>query len=920
MEASTMTKKKRLLLIDGHALAYRAYHATPPMTAPDGEPTNATFGFANMLLKAIDDHDPDYVIATFDAGRTFRHDAYAEYKATRAKMPDDLRVQVERICELTELMGVPVHTKEGYEADDLLGTLSKKATEQGLETIIVTGDSDTFQLVDDSVRVLMPRRSLSDVQLYDKEAVRDRYGLEPTQLIDLKALMGDSSDNIPGVRGVGEKTATTLLQEYGDLDTVYEHLGEISQSRFRKALEAGRPEAELSRSLVTIECDLDVDLDLDAAVWGEFNRERLMELLRELGFHSLVGRLPGRGASDGGQLSLFNDAPAATADPVLGEYDVVDTADALRALAEELAQAGHFALDTETTGTDPMHARLVGLSVSAEAGRGAYVPVGHLVGQGTRQLDLPTVRRILGPVLADPSVTKVCHNAKFDLTVLDHHGLPVGGLTDDTMLAAWLLSPSGRGIGLREQAWQRLGVEMLDITELIGTGRNQKTMDQVSIERVANYASADADMTLRLRDLLLPELETHNQLELYRKLEMPLVPVLKAMEMRGIRVDTDYLQEMSRAIAKWIAEVEERIYAEVGHPFNLNSPKQLGEVLFDELGLPVQRRTKTGYSTDAQVLEQLRDKHPMVEMLLEYRTIDKLRSTYIDTLSLLVNKETGRVHTSFNQTGTSTGRLSSSDPNLQNIPVRTELGRQVRGAFVAPPGYLLLACDYSQVELRLLAHVAQDPEMMAAFRRDEDVHATTAATVFGVALDQVTYEQRSLAKAINFGLMYGMSQYGLASRTTLSIEEASQFIETYFQRFAAVKRYLEETIRFAQENGYVETIMGRRRLFPELQNRNTNQAVRRAAERAAINMPIQGSAADILKLAMIRLHDALQDATVDAHMILQVHDELVLEVAEADLDATAELVVDIMCSAYELDVPLKVDAAVGKNWMEMNPA
>ncbi len=915
-----MTQKKRLLLIDGHALAYRAYHATPPMSAPDGEPTNATFGFANMLLKAIDDHEPDYVVATFDAGRTFRHEEYAEYKATRAKMPDDLRVQVERICELTELMGVPVHQMEGYEADDLLGTLSKKATAQGLETIIVTGDSDTFQLVDESVRVLMPRRSLSDVHLYDQEAVRERYGLEPSQLIDLKALMGDSSDNIPGVRGVGEKTATTLLQEYGDLDTIYAHLEEVSQTRFRKALEAGRDEAELSRSLVTIECDLEVDLDLDAAVWGEFNRERLMELLRELGFHSLVSRLPSKGVDETGQLSLFGDASTAPSDPVLGEYRIVDTAEALEALAKELSQAGHFALDTETTSTDPMDARLVGLSVSAEAGQGAYVPIGHLLGRGQTQLELSTVQRIMGPVLADASLAKVCHNAKFDLTVLDHHGLPVSGLTDDTMLAAWLLAPSGRGIGLREQAWQRLGVEMLEITELIGKGRQQKTMDQISIERVANYASADADMTFRLRDLLLPELERHNQLRLYRELEMPLVPVLKAMEMHGIRVDTDYLREMSSAIAKWIAEVQERIYAEAGRSFNLNSPKQLGEVLFDELGLPVIRRTKTGYSTDAQVLEQLREQHPMVEMLLEYRTIDKLRSTYIDTLSLLVNAETGRVHTSFNQTGTSTGRLSSSDPNLQNIPVRTELGRQVRGAFIAPPGYLLLGCDYSQVELRLLAHVARDPEMMAAFRRDEDVHATTAATVFGVSLEKVTYEQRSLAKAINFGLMYGMSQYGLASRTSLSIEEASQFIDTYFQRFAAVKRYLEETIRFAQENGYVETIMGRRRLFPELQNPSTSQAVRRAAERAAINMPIQGSAADILKLAMIRLYDALHDSGLDAHMILQVHDELVLEVAEADLEPTTDLVVEIMSSAYELDVPLKVDVAVGENWMEMNPA
>ncbi len=916
-----MTQKKRLLLIDGHALAYRAYHATPPMTAPNGEPTNATFGFANILLKAIDDHQPDYVIATFDAGRTFRHEEYAEYKATRAHMPDDLRPQVQRIRELSEAMGVPVFSREGYEADDLLGSLSRLASQHDLETIIVTGDSDTFQLVTDKVKVLTPRRSLGDVQLYDVDAVRARYGLEPPQLIDLKALMGDSSDNIPGVKGVGEKTATTLLKKYGDLENIYHHLAEVEPPRFRNALEAGRADAELSRHLVTIVCDLDLDLDLEAAVWGEFNRERLMDLLRELGFHSLASRMPSAPASDTGQLSLFGDAPAqAPADPVLGDYRIVDTPAALESLAKSLREAGLFSLDTETTGTDPMQARLVGISVSAEAGKGAYLPVGHALAKGQRQLDLATVQRVLGPVLADASLAKVCHNAKYDLTILERHGLPVQGLSDDTMLAAWLLAPTGRGIGLREQAWQRLGVEMMETTELIGRGRQQTTMDKVPIARVANYASADADMTLRLRDVLLRDLAEHNQTRLYRELEMPLVPVLQAIEMHGVLVDTAYLHEMSRVIGEWIAEIEDKIYAAAGHPFNLNSPKQLGEVLFDELGLPVIRRTKTGYSTDAQVLEELRDKHPMVEMLLEYRTIDKLRSTYIDTLPALVNKATGRVHTSFNQTGTSTGRLSSSDPNLQNIPVRTELGRQVRGAFIAPEGYVLLGCDYSQVELRLLAHVAQDPEMMAAFHRDEDVHATTAAAVFGVPLDQVTYEQRNLAKAINFGLMYGMSQYGLAARTDLSVDEAGQFIDAYFARFAAVKRYLENTIRLAQENGFVETILGRRRYFPELQNRATNQAVRRAAERAAINMPIQGSAADILKIAMIRLYNALREQPVQAHMILQVHDELVLEVAEADLAPVTDLVVETMSSAYKLDVPLKVDVAVGKNWMEMKSA
>lgn len=921
-----MGDKKRLLLIDGHALAYRAYHAIQPLTSPSGEPTNAVFGFANILYKAIEDLAPDYVVATFDVGKTFRHEEYPEYKATRAETPDDLRAQFDYIQELVTSLGIPILIKEGYEADDVIGSLAQEASQAGLETVIVTGDTDIFQLIAPDVRVLAPTGAFREAQLWDEAAVRERYELEPKQLADLRGLKGDSSDNIPGVKGVGVKTATKLLIEYGTLEAVYEHLDEVSSARFRNALEEGREEAFLSRHLATIVRDLDLELDLNAAQWGQMDRDRVMELMRTLGFRSLMERIPGAAREAPAQLSMFNavvEADAAASgdggEPAAdeGAYCVVDTEAKLRELAEVLSQAEILAVDTETTSTDAMRARLVGISLSDAPGRGYYLPVGHdpRTHRGP-QLSLAQARALLGPILADGDLPKVMHNAKYDLLVLERHGLATEGLRDDTMLAAWILEPEGRGVGLKTQAFQRLGVMMQSIDELLGSGRSQLTMDVLPVNKVAPYACADADMTLRLTDLLERELREHHQWELFTDVEMPLVPVLTAMERRGMAVDRDYLDKMSRTLETKLQELEASIYELAGHPFNPNSTQQLGQVLFEELGLPVQRRTKTGYSTDASVMEALADAHPIVSQILAHRTLSKLKGTYVDALPTLINPETGRIHTSFNQTGASTGRLSSSDPNLQNIPVRTEEGRLVRGAFAAPEGYRLLSCDYSQVELRLLAHMSEDSELIGAFQRDEDVHATTAAAVLGIPLAEVTKEQRALAKAINFGLMYGMSEYGLAARTDLSQEEARAFIETYFTRFRGVKRYLERIKAQAYEQGYVETILGRRRYFPELQSRSAN-ALRQRAERAAINMPIQGSAADVIKLAMIRLYDELCRRDGDAAMVLQVHDELVLEVPTGELDEVRDLVVTTMSEAYALRVPLKVDAAVGKNWMEL---
>ena len=927
-----MSEKKRLLLLDGHALAYRAYHAIPPLTTPEGEPSNATFGFANMLLKAVSDLQPDYVIATFDMGRTFRHEAYGAYKATRLQTPDDLGVQFRRIRQMVSALHIPVVEKEGYEADDLLGTLAREAEEQGLDTIIVTGDTDTFQLITGGVRVLYPQRNVGDSKLYDRDAVIERYeGLTPEQLVDFKAIVGDTSDNVPGVSGVGAKTATRLLLDYGSLEGIYAHLDEITQKRFREALEAGRESAEMSKSLIRIVRDVEgVSLDLESSEWGRYERSEVLDLFRQLGFTSLVGRLPSPDGAEVGeavqapgreqQLLLFGHEPApARAPGGACVYRVVDTAEDLAALAERLREVGRFALDTETNATDAMRSRLVGIGLADAPGSAYYVPVGHdpRLHPGT-QLPLADVQRLLGPLMADPEVAKVCHNAKFDMTVMARHGMPVQAMDFDTMVASWLLEPSGRGIGLKAQALQRLGVEMEPIEDLIGRGRNQVTLDMLPIGRVASYCCADADMTLRLMEHLDRELHETNQWDLFHDVEMPLIPVLMDMEMHGMVVDVDYLRAMSQELNQRLAELSSEVHALAGRPFNLNSTKQLGEVLFDQLHLPVVRRTRTGYSTDAAVLEELRDKHPIVGLLLEYRQLEKLKGTYVDALPGLVNPATGRVHTWLSQTSASTGRLASSDPNLQNIPVRTDLGRRVRRAFVAPEGHLLIGCDYSQVELRLLAHFSQDPELLGAFHRDEDVHASTAAAILGVPLAAVTGDQRALAKTINFGLIYGMGDYGLSSRTELSVDEARTFIDAYFRRFGSVKGYLDGILDMARREGYVETILGRRRYFPELRGDGPmNRGLVRAAERQAINMPIQGSAADIIKLAMIALHRRLREQGLRSRMVLQVHDELVLEVPEEELEPVCDLVVETMENAYALSVPLKVDTSTGKNWMEM---
>ncbi len=915
-----MADPAKLVLIDGHALVYRAYFALPStMATAKGELTNAVFGFASMLLNVLRDEQPDFLAVTFDLGRTFRHDDYAEYKANRAEMPDDLRVQFSRIDELLAAMDIPTYSAEGYEADDVLAALAQQAEAEGVDTLIVTGDTDTFQLIGPHVRVLAPRRSFGDTLIYDEDGVRERYGLEPKQLIDYKALVGDTSDNVPGVRGIGAKTATKLLQEYGSVEAIYDHLEEISSPRFRSALEKGHDDAFLSKHLVTIVTDLPVSLDLGACRVGRVNREQVVELFRELEFRALLDRVtPTAEAGTPAQLSLFDEQAPAPARKV-GDYQIVDSVATLEAAAAELGQGKAVVVDVESTSTDPMAAKLVGIAITAQEGKGYYVIVGH---RDAANLSLETVGQVLAPLLQDPAIPKYAHNANYDLTVLAEHGLDVTPMTCDTMIAEWLLNPASRNLGLKNLAWNRLGVEMTPISQLIGSGKKQVTMDRVAAEKAAPYACADVDMTLRLAGQLLPELHEKELWSLYSEVEMPLVPVIVDMQRAGVKLDVVTLTRMSRQLGERLGELQTEIEGHVGRAININSTQQLSVALFDEmdLALPWMRRGASGYySTAADVLEKIRDKHPVVELILEHRQLSKLKGTYVDALPALVNPRTGRVHTSYNQTGSVTGRFSSSNPNLQNIPIRTEQGREIRRAFVADDGWLLLAADYSQVELRVLAHISGDPTMLDAFARGEDIHASTAAAIYEVPLDEVTSDQRRVAKMTNFAISYGVTGFGLAERTGLDPKDAEAFIQTYFATYPRVKEYIDRTHEQARDQGYVETLLGRRRYFHELGTTSrAHHNARQQADRMAINAPIQGTAADILKVAMNRLWRELRARGLRSRMILQVHDELVLEVPKEELDEAASLVIEMMEGAYTLDAPLKVDAKIGPNWLEMD--
>ena len=901
-----------LLLIDGNALLHRAYHALPPLTvSKTGEMVNAVYGFASMLLKAIYELKPSHYAIAFDRkAPTFRHKLFDQYKANRPPTPEELVNQLGRVRQLVEAFNIPIFELDGYEADDFLGALSHQASSQGIDTVIVTGDADAMQLVSPKVKVLYPRprRSFSDTMLYDEDAVNEKYGVKPEHIADLKALVGDPSDNIPGITGIGSKTAARLIQQFGGIDQIYRRIDEVTPEKLRTLLRDNENTARRSKELTTIVTELPVRLDLEESKLSRFDRQKVTGVFRELEFASLLPRL-----SEALEEAPGISPPAESGPPCRIEYSVICTTDALSQLIGRLKKAGAFAFDTETTSLDAMSARLVGISLSPSAGESYYIPVGHTGWEQVEQLPLEQVIAGLKPILEDDNLAKIAHNGKYDMTVLAEHGVNVNNLTFDTMVAAHLLGE--KSVGLKTLAFGKLGIEMTSITELIGSGVKQICMSQIEVSRTRDYACADADMTWRLAELLGTELKEQGLWHLFSEVEMPLVPVLICMERNGVVLDTDRLRHMSHRLGERLLELEKEIYDSVGHRFNINSPQQLSPVLFDELGLPPAGKTKSGYSTGAAVLEELRGVHPIVELILEYRQLSKLKSTYTDALPGLINPRTGRLHTSFNQTRTATGRLSSSEPNLQNIPVRSEQGREIRRAFIAPPGCRLLSGDYSQIDLRALAHLSQDPALLEAFRHDGDIHTTTAALLFGVDSTGVTADMRRLAKTVNFGVIYGMSGYGLEQATELSREEAEQFIDSYFKKYPQVKEYLNSTKKQAREKGYVETILGRRRAIPEILSSNRN--LREAAERMAINMPVQGTSADIIKVAMIELDKQMTKQQLKSKLLLQVHDELIFEVPDEELDEMKKLVPGIMSTSLELSIPLKVDIKTGDNWGQM---
>jgi len=911
-------KKPLLILFDGNAIIHRAYHAFQTSRSPvrltvskTGEIVSAVYGFTQMLLKTLNELKPTHYAIAFDKkGPTFRHQLFDRYKAHRPPAPPELISQIDRVKQLVDAFSIPIFELDGYEADDILGTLSHQASQRDIDTIIVTGDADTMQLVSPHVKVLYPKpgRSFSDTILYDEPTVSNRYGVKPEQIADLKGLVGDPTDNIPGVPGVGEKTGVKLLQQFGTVENIYQHIDEVTPPKLQETLRQHEESARQSKKLASIVTEAPVALNLDECRAGQYDRETVNELFRELEFVRLRDRLP---EIEAGEKASEVPAEVKTGPPH-GNYRIVNTPSDLDDLVNRLAEAKSFAFDTETTSLNPMQAELVGLSFSPAPAEAFYIPVGHTSLQSVAQLPRPQVIDRLKPVLEDKKLAKLAHNSKYDMTVLAELGVSVNNLTFDTMVAAYLMGE--KSLGLKTLAFSKLNIDMTPITDLIGTGAKQLPMSHVEIEKVSDYACADADMTRRLVDFFGKELKGQGLWQLFSEVEMPLVPVLLRMERSGIVLDKERLQAMSQELGEQIASLEERIFTLAGHEFNINSPQQLGKVLFEELQIPTTRRGKSKYSTEASVLEELKE-YEIIGLIQEYRQLSKLKSTYIDALPSLINAKTGRVHTSFNQTRTTTGRLSSSEPNLQNIPVRGEMGRQIRCAFIAPQGSCLFSGDYSQIDLRALAHLSHDPNLIRAFQQDEDIHAATAAQLFNVDKLQVTADMRRLAKTVNFGVIYGMSEYGLEQATELSREEAAQFIAAYFAKYPKVKEYLESTKKQARDSGYVQTIMGRRRFIPEINS--SNRQVREAAERMAINMPVQGTSADIIKVAMINLDREMDKQHLKSRMLLQVHDELVLEVPDEEMKTVQKLVPQLMSSAIQLSVPLKVDTKQGPNWGEM---
>ncbi len=910
----------RLFLIDAYALIYRAFFAfiNRPLTNSRGENTSAPFGFANFLLSIRDEHEPDYLAIVFDSGMSHREEIFPDYKATREKMPDELEASIPRIREMVEGFHDQVVEVEGYEADDVIATLALKAREAGLEAVIVSGDKDLYQLVGEGIHLLNPGRGGPtgvEAEWVDESNAGEKFGVGPDEIPDYLALVGDSSDNVPGAPGIGPKTAVKLLRTYGNLEEILSSAREISGKRARESLLENEEQVRLSKRLVTVQTDLPVELDLEALRVREPDRERLRKLFVDLEFRRLTERFTDQ---DGPV------APEAAPDAEV-RYTVLGTGEDVAALADAIRKAGEVSVDTETTSQQATRAELVGISVALAPGEAFYLPLAHRR-TGELALDdggdgapanLPPLdsssMRPLVDVLEDPEIRKVGQNLKYDLIVLERAGVTLRGLGFDTMVASYVLDPNRRQHSLDALSVTLLGHKMIAYQEVAGKGKDQVSFDEVPLDRAREYACEDADYTLRLKGVFEPQLEEQELADLFRKLEMPLVPVLARMEANGIRIDVPFFRELNQGLEKDLEAIRREIQEMAGEEFNLNSTLQLREILFEKLELPVVKRTKTGPSTDASVLEELAAQgHALPTRLLEYRQLEKLRSTYVDALPRLVNPATGRIHTSFNQTVAATGRLSSSDPNLQNIPIRTALGREIRKGFIPEKGHLFVGADYSQVELRILAHFSGDEAFVQAFREGIDVHRQTAAVIFDLELEEVTPEMRARAKTINFATLYGQGAFSLARQLGITRDEAREFIQEYFQRFSGVRSFLDEQVEQARDRGYVQTLGGRRRYVPEINAKNWN--VRQFGERIAQNTPIQGTAADLIKEAMIRIHHRVREEFPLARLLLQVHDELLLEVPGDDVEEVTGMVVEEMEGALELSVPLAVDVGVGDSW------
>ncbi len=883
-------KNQEIYLIDGSSYIYRAYHAMGGLSNSKGFPTGAIFGFCNMLAKTMKDRSPTRIAVVFDAkGPNFRHEMYPAYKANRPATPEDLRLQIPKIHEIVEAYRIPSIAIPGFEADDVIATLSREAKEKGWQVVIVSGDKDLTQLVGGGIVMWDPQRDV----LYDPEGVAKKFGVPPELILDYMSLVGDASDNIPGVPGIGPKTVGNLIQQFGSLEGVYSNLDNISQKKVKENLAKNKEIALLSRKLVSLSDHVPVDLKLEDLVILEPDSEKLREIFRELEFKKLMEELPARRTLD------------------FSGYCTIVTMEDLLEWVETLRRIGRLAVDTETTSTEPMRARLVGISLCAENGKACYIPVGHTYGN---QLNKEEVLSVLRPILEDDNVEKYGQNIKYDMIVLKKEGVDIRGIVCDTMLASYLLDPSRRGHSLDDLAETCLEHRTIRISELIGTGKKQILFSDVAIDSASQYACEDAEVTCRVAEILCPRLKTEGLENLMREVELPLIPVLADMEITGVKIDIPYLQNLSIEFGESLKIMEAGIHTMAGEPFNINSPKQLAEILFQKLGMSGVKKTKTGLSTSLDVLEELAVQHELPRMILDYRSIYKLKSTYVDTLTNLVNPETGRIHTSYNQAVAATGRLSSSDPNLQNIPIRSTEGRKIRHAFIPDDGHVYVAGDYSQIELRMVAHISGDERLREAFSAGEDIHSITAASIFGCSPAEVMPEMRRRAKEINFGIIYGMGPYKLAGRIGVGLKMARQYLEDYYRTYAGVRRYMEELPERAKKEGFVTTILGRKRFLPDLNN--PNKIAEQAAKRMAVNTTIQGSAADIMKLAMIRLHRAIKEKQLPAKMIMQVHDELVLEVSEDAAEKAAALLKKEMENVYPLSVPLVVDTAIGKNWDE----